>query len=140
MGNVSSIASKINFEDMQHKVRTQDAVIISTLARDRQSCLIVGTISADSEQSKINELLKMGRMDTPLIVYGENACDESIGPKYRQLMDLGFSAVHIYPGGMFEWVLLQDVYGSEAFPTTTQELDILKFKGRCKLGRRLLTN
>ena len=54
------------------------------------------TISADSN-NRINELLKMGRMDTPLIVYGENACDESIGPKYRQLMDLGFSAVHIYP-------------------------------------------
>ena len=140
MGNVSSTASKINFEDMQQKVRTRDAVIISTLPRDRQSCLIEGTISVESEQTKINELLRVGQMDTLLIVYGENACDESIGPKYRQLADLGFSSVHVYPGGMFEWVLLQDVYGSDAFPTTTQELDILKFKGRCKLGRRLLTN
>lgn len=140
MGNVSSIASKINFEDVQHKLRTQDAVIISTLPRDRQACLIQGTISAESEQAKINELLKGGGMDTPLIVYGENACDESIGPKYRQLTDLGFSAVHVYPGGMFEWILLQDVYGNDAFPTTSQELDILKFKGKCRLGRKLLTN
>lgn len=140
MGNVSSNASKINFEDVQQQIRAQDAVMISTLPGDRQACLIHGTLPAESEQAKINELLKGGNIDTPLIVYGENACDETIGTKYRQLLDLGFRSVHVYPGGLFEWVLLQDIYGSDAFPTTMQELDILKFKGRRKLGRRLLTN
>ena len=30
---------------------------------------------------------------------------------------------------MFEWLLLQDIYGDDEFPTTTKELDILKYKG-----------
>jgi hypothetical protein len=34
----------------------------------------------------------------------------------------------MYLGGMFEWMLLQDIYGKEDFPTTEEELDILKFK------------
>jgi hypothetical protein len=36
--------------------------------------------------------------------------------------------VKVYFGGMFEWLLLQDVYGSDSFPTTSKEIDILKFK------------
>ena len=35
--------------------------------------------------------------------------------KYRQLVDLGFSNVYIYTGGLFEWLLLQDIYGSTNF-------------------------
>ena len=27
----------------------------------------------------------------------------------------------------FEWLLLQDVFGEDLFPTTSKELDILKF-------------
>ena len=38
--------------------------------------------------------------------------------------------VYIYPGGLFEWLLLQDIYGSEDFPTTIVERDHLKFKGK----------
>ena len=33
-----------------------------------------------------------------------------------------------YPGGVFEWLLLQDIYGNDNFPTTKKELDILKYK------------
>jgi hypothetical protein len=29
---------------------------------------------------------------------------------------------------MFEWMILQDVYGMDEFPTTSKVLDILKFK------------
>jgi len=58
--------------------------------------------------------------------------------KYRQLVDLGFSNVYIYTGGLFEWLLLQDIYGSTEFPTTTKELDILKFKGTSKVGQLML--
>ena len=31
---------------------------------------------------------------------------------------------------MFEWLLLQDIYGNELFPTTSKELDILKYKSQ----------
>ena len=48
--------------------------------------------------------------------------------KYNQLMQLGFKNVYIYPGGLFEWLLLQDIYGNELFPTTNEEKDLLKYK------------
>jgi len=48
--------------------------------------------------------------------------------KYDQLVKLGFSNVFIYLGGLFEWLMLQDIYGYDEFPTTKKELDILKYK------------
>ena len=29
---------------------------------------------------------------------------------------------------MFEWLMLQEIYGEENFPTTTRLLDLLKYK------------
>jgi len=44
------------------------------------------------------------------------------------LTSLGFYNVYIYIGGIFEWLLLQDIYGEKEFPTTNKELDLLKYK------------
>jgi hypothetical protein len=63
-----------------------------------------------------------------IIIYGKNSNDEKIYKKYQQLVSLGFTNVYVYVGGMFEWLLLQDIYGGELFPTTSNELDILKYK------------
>ena len=43
------------------------------------------------------------------------------------MIALGFSQLYIYYGGLFEWLLLQDIYGND-FSTTTQNLDILKYR------------
>jgi hypothetical protein len=67
-----------------------------------------------------------------------NACDESIVVKYNQLNKLGFTNIHVYVGGLFEWMLLQDIYGEDMFKTTKKELDILKFKGTSKMNLLLL--
>ena len=53
-------------------------------------------------------------------------------------MSLGFYNVYLYNGGLFEWLLLQDIYGFDEFPTTKKELDILKYKP--KSGFTLLLN
>jgi hypothetical protein len=37
--------------------------------------------------------------------------------------------LYVYIGGLFEWLLLQDIYGDEEFPTTAKIIDILKYKG-----------
>ena len=63
-----------------------------------------------------------------IVIYGRNCNDEKVYKKYEQLIKLGFRNVYIYVGGMFEWLLLQDIYGNELFPTTSKELDILKYK------------
>jgi len=44
------------------------------------------------------------------------------------LVALGFTEVYIYLGGLFEWVLLQDIYGTELFKTTRRVADILRYK------------
>ena len=45
-----------------------------------------------------------------------------------QNQGLGFQNVYLYMGGMFEWLLLQDIYGIDEFPTTNKFLDILYYK------------
>ena len=54
--------------------------------------------------------------------------DNSTNNKYKQLTDFGFKNVFVYRGGLFEWLLLQDIYGEEQFKTTTKVIDILKYK------------
>jgi hypothetical protein len=60
--------------------------------------------------------------------------------KYQQLLTLGFYNVFVYMGGLFEWLMLQDIYGKELFPTTKKELDLLKFKSKPILNMCLLEN
>ena len=57
------------------------------------------------------------------IIYGMHYYDNSLLRKYQQLKNLGAEVVYVYGGGMFEWLMLQDIYGNEQFPTTTRELD-----------------
>ena len=132
MGNSNSISSlssikKINFEEVQSAINNRDIIIINTLSEDDQDCLIDGTISTRAEVNLLNECLNSMK-DKKIIVYGKNNNDEKLFNKYQQLIGLGFTNVHIYIGGLFEWLLLQEVYGNEQFPTTSSELDILKYK------------
>ena len=141
MGNTNS-CSKVNYEDMQDCVQSGNSnnkpcLIINTISPERQSCLIVNTVSIESEEKMVNDWLKQNA-GVNIVIYGENANDDKIYEKYNQLKNLGFSNVFIYPGGLFEWLLLQDIYGEEEFPTTSKELDILKFKPKRGMGQLLL--
>ena len=80
------------------------------------------------EERLINEYLNK-KINVNIIVYDKNANAPNLMKKYEQLIGLGFINVYIYHGGLFEWLLLQDIYGREDFPTTSTELDHLKFKG-----------
>lgn len=130
MGNITHSITKINFEDVQLCIRDNDIKIINTLDTNTQTCLIKNTIPAYEETATLNTLLKQNP-ETMIVIYGMNACDEKIVLKYNQLIKLGLCNVVVYPGGLFEWLLLQDIYGEEPFPTTVKEHDILKFKGEC---------
>ena len=125
MGNLQSIR-KINFEDMQQAIKN-DYIIINTLPKDMQKCLIANTLSIAEEEVKINHLINTFK-NTIIIIYGKNTNDEKVITKYKQLNSFGFKNIYIYLGGMFEWLSLQDIYGKEEFPTTTDEKDFLKFK------------
>jgi len=128
MGNINSInqIKKYNFDELRNSIRDKD-IIISTLPENLQICLIMGTVGIENEVKILNENLR-NHKDKTIIIYGKNNNDESIVTKYKQLTGLGFINVHVYLGGLFEWLLLQEVYGEDNFPTTTLELDILKYK------------
>ena len=104
-------------------------IIISTLEINNQECLIKNTLAPDEEINVINDLIQKKNKKKKIIIYGENSSDNSIVKKYYQLQKLGINNIFIYMGGLFEWLLLQDIYGNDQFPTTTEIIDILKYKG-----------
>jgi hypothetical protein len=138
MGNNQSI-QKISFEDMLFSIRHQ-WVIINTMDETRQDCLIANTIPASMEVMTINSIIqKREQYKTDIIIYGENACCPKLEQKAKSLISLGFPRVYIYMGGLFEWLLLGDIYGDDEFPTTKKELDILRYKPSNRIVSHLLT-
>ena len=125
MGTTQSKTYKINYEDMIIVIKKNEC-IINTLLPDAQDCLIKNTINYKLEEKFVNDNMK--NLSRNIIIYGKNSNDETVHKKYTQLIQLGFTNVFIYTGGMFEWLCLQDIYGSDEFPTTSRELDILKYK------------
>lgn len=123
MGGAVSKISRIGFEELQQKL--PQSVLINTLPIHEQDVLIRGTMTAQQEVSKVEFALQH---KMPIIIYGKNARDASVYTKYEQLLTIGHAQVFIYPGGLFEWMLLQDIYGKDAFPTTSTCLDLLKFR------------
>ena len=131
MGNSHSI-KKINYEDMQTVVKNPELyMLINTLPVNCQECLISTTVSVEKEEALINKYLKENR-GIKIIVYGKNCNDELVDKKYQQLLSLGFNNVYAYMGGLFEWLLLHDIYGKELFHVNNanikKNIDILKFK------------
>jgi hypothetical protein len=126
---------KINFEDMQLCIKyPSQFLIINTMNSLEQDCLIKNTLPYEMEEKTINDLLNTYDLSNKkIIIYGKNSNDETAEKKYKQLFGLGFSEVYIYKGGMFEWMLLQDIYGNNEFPTTKKVLDILLFKPEKRL-------
>ena len=139
MGNTTS-TKKVNFEDIQYLIKKKrNFLLINTLNPNEQDCLIKKTLPIHEEEKLINQCLSENK-EVNIIVYDKNANAPNLMKKYEQLVSLGFYNVYIYPGGLFEWLCLQDIYGFEEFPTTKKELDILKFKGRSVFTSYMLTN
>ena len=137
MGNSPSVR-KVNFEDVQHAIKhKQNNLLINTLDLTEQACLIINTVPINEEVKLINNYLNK-KINVNIIVYDKNANAPNLMKKYEQLLGLGFVNVYIYPGGLFEWLLLQDIYGNEDFGTTIDELDHLKFKGKSIFATRLI--
>lgn len=128
MGNSQSIR-KINFEDIQYIIKNHERhIMINTLPISEQDCLLPNTMNIHKEEELMNQLLNSGKKEVNIIIYGKNCNDNTLYTKYQQLTSLGFYNVCVYPGGLFEWLLLQDIYGTTEFPTTKKELDLLRFK------------
>ena len=136
MGNEQSSINKVNFEDIK-KVEKNDYILINTLHANNQQCLITNTIPIDKEVYIVEKAIKEKKI---IIIYGKNTNDYTIYKKYNQLISMGHKNTYLYCGGLFEWLLLQDIYGNEQFKTTSRELDILKYKPDSDLNKLLIKN
>jgi len=132
-----STIKRADYEDMIHAIRNPDSfLIINTLTPGEQQVLIKGTLSYTDEEPIINNIVSNYTMDTiTIVVYGKNANDETAEKKCRQIQTLGFRNVFLYGGGLFEWLLLQDIFGDVNFPTIGKTDNFLKYKAPCKISR-----
>ena len=134
LGSSKPESNKVSFEDIQWilKQNNNKYLLINTLSKKDQKCLIKNTIPVENEVEVINNLKdKM----VNILIYGRNTNDPKIYNKYNQLINLGFQKVYIYLGGLFEWLCLQDIYGDANFPTVGKELDILKYRPPPELNK-----
>lgn len=131
MGNVQSLA-KVTYEYVKETAITNSNVmLISTLRKDKEQYSIIRTVLIDNEEACINQLMSKSQYGMTIVIYGENMYDPTVITKYNQLKKIGFTNCYIYFGGLFEWILLQDVYGCEMFPTKSTPINgCLDFKPR----------
>lgn len=133
MGNIP--IQRINFEDIQF-AQKNNSLIINTLPSTEQSMLIAGTISWEKEIKAVEVAIQKKES---IFIYGRHCNDETIYLKYEQIRKLG-GKVYLYAGGLFEWFLLQDIYGSEFSTTSTlKTVDLLKYKPPTLLNTKYLT-
>jgi hypothetical protein len=128
MGNVYSSFQNCDFDNILNKISNpNNNIIISTLPDTLQNCLIKTTIPANIESNVINDLINNNKKKE-IIIYGKNHKDLKVIDKYNQLKKLGFTNVYIYFGGIFEWLLLREIYGDTNFPIIGNCNDILVYK------------
>jgi hypothetical protein len=136
-GWLKKSVSKIGFEDVKIALSNpHNYVLINTMPEHIQDCLIPGTIMARDETAFMDHLLenKIAHKRT-FILYGKNASDDTVYKKHDDLVQLGIEDVHVYSGGLFEWLLLQDIYGADNFGTTQKNPDLLKYREPKRLDR-----
>ena len=139
MGNSQSF-QKIGFEDIQIVIKNHETyLLINTLLESEQNCLIVNTVPISQEETLINKYIVSNKR-IRIVIYGKHNLDDTVVKKNQQLLNLGFSNIFIYVGGLFEWLILQDIYGKDEFPTTSKQLDLLKYKPRSVLNIQMLEN
>ena len=136
MGNSQLIPkdNQINYEVMQDFVnKPSNILIINTLPLDNQHVTIKNTLLAREEETIINNVVKIPnkKLLVTIVLYGKNYSDETVIKKFHELKNLGFTQIYVYVGGLFEWLLLSDIYGDEEFPITSTDnltpIDLLKF-------------
>lgn len=137
MGLEQSVIQYASFEDVK-KTTEKNYILINTLPSTEQNCLIYNTVPIENEVTSVEQAIKDKSI---IIIYGYNTNDSTIYKKYKQIrQQLRHKNVFIYAGGMFEWLLMQDIYGKDEFITTSNELDILKYKSISDINKLLIKN
>ena len=125
MGIMYSLPS-YNYHELTNRMK-YDIILINTLPTTRQDCLIKGTLNASVEVEVMNKLIKTNK-NKEIVIYGIHHTDLSVIKKYNQLKKLGLTNIHIYFGGMHEWLLLQEIFDITNFQTDGYIKNIVDYK------------
>jgi hypothetical protein len=120
MGNRA--LEKANFDEVASRNKT--TILINVLSEAEQGVLIRGTVPCSDEVAEVENAI--AQRDT-ILVYGMNCHDERIFAKYQQIKKLG-GKPKVYVGGLFEWMLLNEIYGNERFPLSTDQFDLYQYR------------
>jgi hypothetical protein len=119
-------AVKVITKSPPHQLpQNPNTILINTFTpvQQQQHGLIRGTTLADKEEQMVQSALERD-LSITILVYGHNALDPLPYRQADKLRNLGFANVYVYVGGMFEWLLLCDLYGPDQYPLmTVQEED-----------------
>ena len=119
--------TKTGFEEIQQYIQSNDPniILINTIDCNDQDILILKTVNYQNEVAVVNKAITDKKC---IIVYGYNNNDERAIEKYNQILKLGHKNVSVYVGGLFEWLMLNDIYGAEQFPVTKPCNDLYKYR------------
>lgn len=128
----------INFEGVQTILSSSfsTTLLINTLPSHlHYECAIAKTASPQDEETIMNAVIEKRSNISQIVLYGKNSCDKTVAIKLEQFRTLGIIGggvrVMVYTGGLFEWLLLQEIYGEEQFPiqgNAKKPIDLLKYK------------
>lgn len=115
MGNTN--IKYIGFDTIQNINSTS---LIITVMDNSINCFIPNTILPKEEEVIINNIIDNKKQNNyTIILYGKNCKDmDAIKKKILQFKEFGFLNIYVYAGGLFEWLLLREVFGEMQFPIT----------------------
>ena len=91
-------------------------LLLAAPSVDTQPWRIAGTLSSDEEERRVQSLAGSGKgnQGNCIVFYGLNATDPAPEAQVRKLREYGLEAL-CYRGGLFEWSLLREVFGQDAY-------------------------
>lgn len=109
-------------------------LLLAAPSVDIQPWRIVGTLSSDEEERRIQSLVNIGKGSKGqcIVYYGLNSTDQAPDIQAQKLREYGLDAL-CYRGGLLEWSLLSEVFGKDAYGlqhvtgSRTEQCDPLDF-------------
>jgi len=95
-------------------------ILLASPLVDAKMWRIDGTLTPETEEREINRIIQnyssCGKTpEEKFVYYGLNSVDKSPDEQAANLATHGIEA-SVYRGGMFEWLLLREVFGADNYP------------------------
>lgn len=117
-GSVPKVVGPNYITDNSAKV-----ILLASPLVDAKMWRIDGTLTPEMEEREINRMIQnyssSGKApEEKIVYYGLNSVDRSPDEQAAKLARHGIEA-SVYRGGMFEWLLLREIFGADNYPVVS---------------------